>query len=62
MPMILMDGDVPAWIEAGELTSAKAESMLHPYPGDRMERMQISSRVNNPQNDDAGVLTSSLQT
>lgn len=62
MPMILMDDDVPAWIEADELTSGKAESMLHPYPGDQMERVQVSSRVNNPQNDDAGVLMSSLQT
>jgi putative SOS response-associated peptidase YedK len=56
MPMMLADADVPRWIADGELPEAAAIAMLHPYPAGEMERLRVSSLVNNARNDRPEVL------
>jgi putative SOS response-associated peptidase YedK len=52
MPVILPEDDFPLWLD-GEFDGREAlESMLRPYEGDDLQLDPISTRINNPRNDD----------
>jgi len=52
MPVILTNDTLPAWIDPGTLKEDLL-SMLHPCPESMLEAYPVSSRVNNPRNNDA---------
>jgi putative SOS response-associated peptidase YedK len=54
MPVILDAADQPAWL--GEEKSHDLGQLLRPFPADRLKMVEISTRVNNPKNNDASVL------
>ncbi len=49
MPVILAPGDFSAWLDLGTTDSAK---LLRPCPDDWLGVCPVSTRVNNPKNDD----------
>ena len=53
MPVVLREADERRWLEGSE--DARAE-LCQPYPSDDLEAYEISTRVNNPANDDATVI------
>lgn len=54
MPVILAPEDFDAWLEPKE--SPIAQVLLRPYPADRLDAKPISTRVNNPKNDDPSII------
>ena len=55
MPVILDPADYGAWLNA-KTPAANAQALLCPYASEAMRAYPISTRVNNPRNDDAGVI------
>lgn len=53
MPVILPSDEEHTWL-AGD--PADRHELCQPYPGDDLDAYPISHRVNNPQNDDAGII------
>ncbi len=52
MPAILAPADFARWL--GE--EANPRDLMRPYPAERMRMWLISTRVNKPENDDAGIV------
>jgi len=55
MPVILTNDTLPAWIDPGTMKE-ELLSMLHPCPESMLEAYPVSSRVNNPRNNDSGCI------
>ena len=53
MPVVLREADERRWLE--ESPDSRAE-LCKPYPSDDLDAYEISTRVNNPANDDATVI------
>ncbi|MCU4926408.1 SOS response-associated peptidase [Halobacteria archaeon AArc-dxtr1] len=53
MPVVLPRDEERTWLTAG---SAERRELCRPYPGDDLDAYPISTRVNNPQNDDARLI------
>ena len=53
MPVILAPGDFSAWLDPGTTDSAK---LLRPCPDDWLGVYPVSTRVNNPKNDDSACI------
>jgi len=53
MPAILQREDEDRWLEEG--ITGGLQEMLAPYPPEEMEAYAVSSRVNDPKNDDEGL-------
>ena len=56
MPVILEKPDFLRWLASQPLTNQEAESLLRPSPAGSLVARQVSSRVNNVRNDDAGLI------
>ena len=59
MPVILPDDAWGLWMSADELGGDVLSTLLRPYPGDDLEAVAVSTRVNSPANDDPEVLAPS---
>ena len=53
MPVILKDEDYDRWLDPKQKDPAALESLLVPYPAERMRIYPISTAVNNPRNERA---------
>lgn len=53
MPVVLPRDVEDAWLDG---TPAERERMCRPYPDDDLDAYEISTRVNNPSNDDPRVI------
>lgn len=53
MPVVLPRAAESAWLSAGP---AEREELCQPYPADDLDAYEISTRVNNPGNDDPSVI------
>jgi putative SOS response-associated peptidase YedK len=53
MPVILDPADYDRWLDPG---ASGAEELLRPCPAEWLEAVPVSTRVNNPANDDESVL------
>ncbi|WP_335998769.1 SOS response-associated peptidase [Halorientalis halophila] len=53
MPVVLPANEESEWLEAGP---DEREELCRPYPDDDLAAYEISTRVNNPGNDDPGVI------
>ena len=49
MPVVLRPGDEPTWLHGSVVDAA---DLLEPYPADRMRAYPVSTRVNDPTNDE----------
>jgi putative SOS response-associated peptidase YedK len=56
MPVILNPGDFDEWLEAVQLPPDRLSALLVPCPDEGMEALPVSTRVNNPRNDDPACL------
>ena len=54
MPVILEPDEEDAWLSEGN--GAVLEDVIDPYPEEELEAYEISPRVNDPTNDDPGVI------
>lgn len=52
MPVILDQEDYQQWLDVDSFNANRLESLLRPYPGDRLEVYPVSRRVNKPTNDE----------
>lgn len=52
MPVILAPSDYPHWLDRGAEDPDSVSSLLAPCPADWLESSPVSSRINNPRNDD----------
>lgn len=55
MPVILPPGHYETWLQDSS-TAESLQKLLVPYPADKMKMYQVSTEVNNPQNDQATCL------
>ncbi len=55
MPVILNSANYNPWLDAATFLDA-AQKLLRPFPAAAMKAYPISTRINSPRNDDAGVL------
>lgn len=55
MPVILDPSDYDSWLEPKTPATA-AQTLLRPFPSERMRTYPVSTRVNSPRNDDASVM------
>lgn len=53
MPVVLPERDETAWLEADP---DERRELCQPYPADDLDAYPISTRVNNPGNDDSGII------
>lgn len=56
MPVVVNGADFAAWLDPKEANPKKLLASFEPYPAEQMECWPISKRVNDPANDDAGLL------
>jgi putative SOS response-associated peptidase YedK len=56
MPVIVAREDYARWLDPANQDSAALMSFVRPYPAERMEGWPVSPRVNQPQNDEPGLL------
>ncbi|MEN6343101.1 MAG: SOS response-associated peptidase [Methanospirillum sp.] len=56
MPAILRREDEERWLSDGFLAPAELEGLLAPYPASEMEAYRVSTRVNNPAEDDPSLI------
>lgn len=56
MPVVLSDESWSTWMSPGELAGEDLRILLRPYPGDDLEAVEVSTRVNSPANDGPEVL------
>jgi putative SOS response-associated peptidase YedK len=54
MPVILPEEHHSAWL--GETDAANLKGLLRPFPADKMKIVEISPRVNHPENNDPDIL------
>jgi putative SOS response-associated peptidase YedK len=57
MPVLLDEDEYAAWLDPEFADSTVLEGMLRPYDRDELQLDPISTRINNPRNDDAACLT-----
>ena len=51
MPVILEPENYTAWLDTGDSPAEALQTLLRPFPSDRMEMRPVSDAVNNPRND-----------
>ena len=56
MPVILAEGDWPAWLGEVPTTEERLRGLLRPYPADQMELWPVNKRVGNVRNNDASLV------
>lgn len=56
MPVILKKEDEDKWLNPDMVEVEHIKDFLKPYPSERMEKIPVSKRVNNPFNNDADVI------
>ena len=56
MPVILPTKDYDTWLNPRTLRPEILQSLLRPYPADRMTSTAVSMRANSPRHDDAGCI------
>ncbi len=56
MPVILPSDKYDFWLEPGEQPLDALRECIAPYPAEDMKAYPVSTRVNNPQNDDSSLL------
>ncbi|MGH8646950.1 MAG: SOS response-associated peptidase family protein [Gammaproteobacteria bacterium] len=56
MPVILDPEDYELWLDPATQKPRLLDWLLRPYPAERMIAHPISTRVNNPKNDDRSLL------
>ena len=56
MPVILDPADFDVWLEGGPEAANAAAALLRPYPSGALAAYPVSTRVNSPKNDDAGLI------
>jgi putative SOS response-associated peptidase YedK len=56
MPVVLDEDDWDEWLDPADPDLALLEGMLRPAPDDWLEVYPVSSRVNSPDNNDAGLI------
>jgi putative SOS response-associated peptidase YedK len=56
MPVVVSGADFAAWLDPKEPNPKKLLASFKPYPAEQMECWPIGTRVNDPANDDAGLL------
>jgi putative SOS response-associated peptidase YedK len=56
MPVILHPEDYDMWLDPDFDEREPLTSLLKPFPAEAMEAYPVSRRVNNPANNDAGVV------
>jgi putative SOS response-associated peptidase YedK len=52
MPVILEPKDYALWLDNKSFDATRLETLLKPYPAEKMEAYAVSNRVNNPKNAD----------
>lgn len=52
MPVILDPGDYACWLDRSRVEPEDVSPLLVPCPAERLESSPVSSRINNPRNDD----------
>lgn len=52
MPVILKPEHEDVWLDTSLREPAQLQALLQPYPAEELEAVEVSSRVNNPRNDD----------
>jgi putative SOS response-associated peptidase YedK len=53
MPVILARDAYESWLDPGVREIAEVQSLLKPYPAEKMRRYRVSQRINQVANDDA---------
>jgi putative SOS response-associated peptidase YedK len=56
MPVILDPADYEEWLQPEQLSADRLSDLLVPCPDEGMEAVPVSTRVNNPRNDDPACL------
>jgi putative SOS response-associated peptidase YedK len=56
MPVVVSAADFAAWLDPKEANPQKLLASFKPYPAEQMECWAVSTRVNDPANDDAELL------
>ena len=56
MPVIVAPEDYAAWLDPGAQDADALMRFIRPYPRERMEGWPVSTRVNQPQNDEPALL------
>ncbi len=62
MPVILAPGDYARWLDRGQEEPQVLMSLLAPCPADWLDSSPVSTRINNPRNDDPDCLVPEPQT
>lgn len=62
MPVILAPGDYARWLDRGQEEPQALMSLLAPCPADWLDSSPVSTRINNPRNDDPECLVPEPQT
>lgn len=57
MPVILDQEQYSSWLDVENVNAQRAQELLIPYPGDRLQAYPVSTRVNSPTHDDDGCIT-----
>jgi putative SOS response-associated peptidase YedK len=57
MPVIVGEEHFDAWLDPNEKDPAKLLTLFKPFPDEQMECWPVSTRVNDPANDDQELLT-----
>jgi putative SOS response-associated peptidase YedK len=52
MPVILSEADYNLWLDRSVQTPEQLQPLLQSYPAEHMQAFEVSTLVNNPQNDD----------
>ena len=56
MPVLLDPEDFGTWLDPDNHDTYTLTGLLRSYPAERMQAVPVSLRVNNPRNDDAGLM------
>ena len=56
MPVIVAPEDYAAWLDPAQRDASELMRFVRPYPAERMEGWPVSTRVNQPQNDEPALL------
>lgn len=56
MPVIVAPEDYGLWLNPAVQARGPLETILRPYPAERMEGWPVRRRVNNGREDDAGLI------
>jgi putative SOS response-associated peptidase YedK len=51
MPVILDEDDYPRWLDPKPVSADNLQSLLHPFPSERMRFYPVNTVVNSPQNE-----------